>query len=210
MKNPAFVPPSKSAIMIEMLFHRTFIMNCVENDSFLDDFQNRLADKSDVLEAWLFNDVLAPKLVEQEVDVRGAKEDWNTMRDLPVPTFVNSVINARLDLALFREGVAQVRESKRIHDERLQHQTRIIADCYREEIPTRADDLNKILSGEVPAHHAVKLQFGIPSDKVTLAQAMVHLIMVGKKGIDFTGFNSVNPYAGTEENDEQGEFTEEF
>lgn len=209
MKNPAFVQPPKSAVMIEMLFHRTFMMNCVENDSFIDDFQNRLVGKNGALEDWLFNDILAPKLVEQEVDVRGAKEDWNIMRDLPVPTFVNSVLGARIDLTSFREGIAQVRETKRIHDERLQHQTRIIADCYREEIPSRADDLDKILSGEVPAHHAVKLQFGIPSDKVTLAQAMVHLIMVGKKGIDFTGFNSVNPYAA-EENGEQGEFAEEF
>ena len=104
MKKPTFVPPSKSAISIEMLFHRTFIMNCVEKDSFIDDFQSRVAGNKAQLEGWLFNDVLIPKLVEQEVDVRGAKEDWNTMRDLPVPTFVNSVINARVDIAALRNG----------------------------------------------------------------------------------------------------------
>lgn len=209
MKKPAFVMPSKSAIAIDSFLHRTFIMNSVESDQFINEFSNRLADRT-VLESWLFNDVLAPKLVEQEIDVRGAKEGWDTMRDLPVPTFINSVLNGRLEVDNFRNEIATIREMRREQNEKLAQQTQIIADCYREEIPSRAEELNKILSGEVPAHHAIRLQFGIPSDKITLAQAMVHLIMVGKKGIDFTGFNSVNPYAAEENGEQDGQFAEEF
>lgn len=209
MKKPTFVMPSKSAIAIDSLLHRTFIMNSVESDQFINEFNSRLADRT-VLENWLFNDVLAPKLVEQEIDARGAKEGWDTMRDLPVPTFVNSVLNGRLEVDNFRKEIATIREARREQNEKLARQTQIIADCFREEIPSRAEELNKILSGEAPAHHAIRLQFGIPSDKITLAQAMIHLIMVGKKGIDFAGFNSVNPYAAEENGEQDEQFGEEL
>jgi hypothetical protein len=194
----------QTSIILDQAFFQLFTGKCVADPVFADTFFSE-KDRASLRDS-VFNDLLAPWAMERGMDITLCHDRWDFLKSLPKKfgTFSNALFAGILNQEEYLNFIQQSRVEVAIKHAKIEHQTAIIAELYREELPDRATELDDILSGRVLAHNAVKLTIGVPADKLTLAQAMVHLIMVAKKGIDFSGFNSFNPLEADERRKKEG------
>jgi hypothetical protein len=194
----------QTSIVLDQAFFQLFTGKCVADPVFADTFFS-VKDRQSLRDS-VFNDLLAPWAMERGMDITLCHDRWDFLKHFPkkVGTFSNALFTGVLKQEEYLNFIQQSRVELKEKQTKIERQTAIIAELYREEIPTRATELDDILSGRIPPHNAVKLTIGVPADKLTLAQAMVHLIMVAKKGIDFSGFNSFNPLEADERRKKEG------
>ncbi len=188
--------------VVSHLTHNGLISKAVETDKFVDTLIS-FADESK-LATWLFDEVIIDQCVQMGIGIRDAEKAYQFLLQHEMPNPVNETVRKNIQFDILRNLAAEIRAEQNLRLEKTNKQLAVISDCYREEIPERAEELDKILSGEIPSYLAFKLQVGIPSDKMTLAQAMIHLIMLSKHKYDFTSFaKSSRVFSNIENSEEQ-------